>query len=64
MIQNVVREMGGMAAFGIVSVCLFFVVFTAALVFACLQRKSLCDKMRALPLEDGSIESPSNSQHE
>ena len=56
MIQNVIREMGGIAAFGIISVCLFFAVFTAASLYAFLQRKAFCDKMCALPLEDGSRE--------
>ena len=57
MIQNVIRDMGGIAVFGIISVCLFFAVFTGALVFALLQRKSFCEHMRTLPLDDGSSES-------
>lgn len=64
MIQNVVRAMGGIAGFGIISVCLFFVVFTSALIFACLQRKSFCDRMCALPLEDGSFEPQPDSTNE
>ena len=54
MIQNVIREMGGIAAFGVFSVCLFFAVFTGAALYAFLQRKTFCDRMRALPLDDGS----------
>ena len=64
MIQNVIREMGGIATYGVISVCLFFVVFSSAMIWACLQRKALCDRMRALPLEDGSIETRENSCHE
>ena len=64
MIQNVVREMGGIATFGIISVCLFFVVFGTALIWACLQRASLCEKMRALPLEDGSVDPKRSLFHE
>jgi hypothetical protein len=56
MIQNVIREMGGIAAFGIISVCLFFAVFTGAAIYAFVQRKAFCDRMCALPLEDGSGE--------
>ena len=63
MIQNVIRDMGGIAAFGIISVCLFFVVFTAAAIHAFVQRKAFCDRMRSLPLEDGSRE-PEGSSHE
>ena len=57
MIQNVIRDMGGIAVFGIISVCLFFVVFTSAAIYAFVQRKAFCDRMRALPLDDGSRES-------
>jgi hypothetical protein len=53
MITNVVREIGGIAVFGIISICLFFAVFGGALIWALLQKKSLCQKMSALPLEDG-----------
>jgi hypothetical protein len=56
MIQNVVRAMGGIAGFGVLSICLFFTVFLAASLFALFQRKSLCDHMGALPLEDGSLQ--------
>lgn len=63
MIQNVIRDMGGIAAFGIISVCLFFAVFTIAAIYAFVQRKPFCDRMRALPLDDGSTESK-GSRHE
>ena len=61
MIQNVIREMGGIAAFGIISVCLFFAVFTCAAIYAFVQRKAFCDRMCALPLEDGSLETKGDS---
>ena len=57
MIQNVIRDMGGIAGFGIISVCLFFAVFTGAAIYAFLQRKAFCDRMRALPIDDGLPES-------
>lgn len=53
MIQNVIREVGGIAVFGVISICLFFAVFGGALVWALLQKKSFCETMSALPLEDG-----------
>ena len=56
MIQNVIRDMGGIAAFGVISICLFFTVFTGAAVYALVQRKTFCDQMRALPLADESPE--------
>jgi hypothetical protein len=57
MIQNVIRDMGGIAAFGVISICLFFAVFIGAALYAFFQRKSFCEKMCALPLDDGSRES-------
>jgi len=57
MIQNVIRDMDGIAIFGIISICLFFAVFMAAAIYAFVQRKAFCDRMCALPLEDGSRES-------
>jgi cbb3-type cytochrome oxidase subunit 3 len=56
MIQNVIRDMGGIAAFGVISICLFFTVFIGAAIYALVQRKAFCDRMRALPLEDESHE--------
>jgi hypothetical protein len=52
MIQNVIREMGGIAIFGVISVCLFFTVFGVALVWAFLRKKSFLQTMSALPLEE------------
>ena len=57
MIQNVIRDMGGIATFGVISICLFFTVFTGATFYALFQRRSFCEKMCALPLDDGSRES-------
>ena len=56
MIQNVIRAMGGVAVFGIISVCLFFSVFLLAAIFACTRRKAFCDQVSSLPLQDGSME--------
>jgi hypothetical protein len=53
MIQNVVTRLGESPLFGALSVCLFFVVFAGVLLYAAAQKKSLCNKMSSLPLEDG-----------
>ena len=34
MIQNVIRDMGGIAAYGVISILLFFAVFTGAALYA------------------------------
>ena len=52
MIQNVVETIGGVGAYGIISVCLFLVVFSGALVWAVTRKASLCQQLSALPLED------------
>jgi hypothetical protein len=54
MIQSVLRDIGGIGLYGVISVCLFFIVFTVALVRACLLKKPFLQTMGALPLEDGA----------
>jgi hypothetical protein len=53
MIQNVLREIGGIGLYGVISVCLFFLVFSVALVRACLLKKPFLNAVSALPLDDG-----------
>lgn len=50
MVQNVLRALGGIEVYGILSVCLFFVTFLGALVFAVTRKKTFCQNMSALPL--------------
>ena len=65
MIQNVISDLGGIATYGVISVCLFFTVFTSAMIWAFAQRKALCEKMRLLPLDDGSLnEKKGDTSHE
>jgi hypothetical protein len=64
MIQNVIRELGGIAIYGIISVCLFFTVFTVAMIWALVQRKAFCQRMQMLPLNDGSKEAKGEITHE
>jgi hypothetical protein len=58
MIQNVLRDIGGIGLYGVISVCLFFLVFSVALVWACLLSKPFLKSMSALPLDDGVRPSP------
>ena len=64
MIQNIVRHIGGIAGFGIVSICLFFAVFTGALIWACAQRHSHCQRMSELPLDSGADAIGKEKSHE
>jgi len=52
MIQNILQSIGGIGLYGAISVCLFFLVFSVALVRACLLKKPFVNSMSALPLED------------
>lgn len=56
MIRNVLTHTGGIALYGIVSICLFFTVFAAALVWTLAQRASHVRRMGELPLNDGEIQ--------
>lgn len=54
MIKNVITDIGGIGIYGIISVCLFFIVFSGSLVWAFLLRKPFLKSMSQLPLEDGA----------
>lgn len=51
MIQDVIRAIGGIGIYGVISLCLFFSVFVGALIWAFSQKKSFLDSMSAKPLE-------------
>lgn len=53
-LKHVVSEIGGVGLYGIVSICLFFAVFTIAMVWAMRLKKPFLKNMSALPFEDGS----------
>lgn len=58
MIQNVLRDIGGIGLYGVISVCLFFLVFSAAVLRALMLKKSLIAEMSHLPLDDGQPAAP------
>ena len=51
MIQNVLRHMGGIEGYGILSLTLFFACFVGMLVWAFLLKKPFLKDMSRLPLE-------------
>ena len=57
MIQNVLHHLGGVANYGIVSLCLFFAVFTGVLVWTFRLKRADLDSAAALPLENDQPES-------
>ena len=58
MIQNVLRSLGGIDAYGVISLCLFVSVFSGAVVWALLQKKSHLDAMARAPLDSDSEHQP------
>ena len=52
MIKNVLSSIGGVEVYGVISICLFFAVFSVAVVLALRMKKSVAQRMGALPLED------------
>lgn len=55
MIKNVLCDINGVEVYGVVSICLFFTVFTTAMVWAAFLQKPFLQSMSALPLNDGEI---------
>ena len=66
MIKNVLTDSGGIGIYGVVSICLFFAVFTGALIWSLLLKKADLDARSVLPLEDGTVvpSTKGNSSHE
>ena len=57
MIKNVLREIGGVGLYGVISITLFFAVFIGMLLWVCGMKKSFAQRMSALPLNDGEKKS-------
>ena len=62
MIQNVIRHLGGIENYGILSLCLFFAVFGGMLIWVFLRKRSYLDHMARLPLEDACPDYQKDSQ--
>ncbi len=54
MIQNVLRTLGGIANYGVLSLLLFCVIFSGVILYVCMQRKTHLDHMARIPLESDS----------
>ncbi len=52
MFQNILHDLGGVALYGIVSICLFFLVFTTAIVWGMTRRSTVLHEIEQLPLAD------------
>ena len=54
MIENVMHKLGGVNAFGIFTICLFFAFFIGMIVYAICLKKTYLNTMSELPLDDGA----------
>lgn len=52
MTERLLTSIGGIANFGVISICLFVAVFTGALIWAFCQKKSFLQTMESLPLDE------------
>jgi hypothetical protein len=59
MIQNVLQSLGGVGNYGVISLCLFCLVFLGALVWTLTRTRAHLEHMAQLPLEN----EPDNSNH-
>ena len=66
MIQNVLQDIGAVGLYGVISVCLFFLVFSGALLWALALKEPHLKSMSALPLDDGqpAVPTQEDSGHE
>ena len=51
MLQNILQHLGGIQGYGLISLCLFFAVFTGIVIWALQLKRSHLDAMAQLPLE-------------
>lgn len=63
MIRNVLSGIGGIAAYPIISLILFVLVFAGAMIWAFTMRKSDVDHASRLPLEDGAAAKIAGKEH-
>lgn len=64
MIKNVLSDIGGIGMYGVISILLFFAVFTGMLIWALSLKKQYAQKMSACPLHDGETKKKKGTSHE
>lgn len=56
MIQNILRHLGGVEQYGVLSLGLFGTLFLGILVWTLLQKRGHLDRMARVPLENETVE--------
>jgi hypothetical protein len=54
--NRIIENMGGIATFGVISICLFVVVFTSSLIWAFCLKRPFLKSMETLPLDEAEGE--------
>jgi len=52
MIKSILENIGGVGAYGVLSICIFFAFFAGVLLWAARLKQSHLNSMSTLPLED------------
>jgi len=63
MIHNVLRTLGGIDVYGVISLCLFGLIFILVVAWTLLQRKPYLEHMSRIPLEPDSNDLNSGKDH-
>ena len=65
MIQNVLRHLGGIENYGIVSIAIFFACFLGMTAWACCLKRPFLNAMAAKPLDPDILDpQPDDTRHE
>ncbi|MBI3880537.1 MAG: CcoQ/FixQ family Cbb3-type cytochrome c oxidase assembly chaperone [Verrucomicrobia bacterium] len=65
MIKNVLSDIGGVGIYGVISICLFFTVFSGAILVSLMMSRRTARTLSELPLDDGEkIFPPKGVAHE
>jgi hypothetical protein len=65
MIENVVRSIGGVGSFGVISICIFFLFFIGMHLWTFRLKKPYLNSMSGLPLEgESALETPAETNRE
>ena len=64
MIENVLSRIGGVAGYGLFSICLFFAFFTGLVVWSLRLKKPYLDAMQELPLRDDAEVGPKSARED
>jgi cytochrome c oxidase cbb3-type subunit IV len=63
MMEKVLTSIGGVGAYGVISICIFIAVFVVVIVWMLCLKKPYLQTMRSLPLEDNEVSKPQSEEN-